>query len=496
MRIAFLQEDPFVRVGVLAVANYLRRHGYECKAFIANAHGDFLEEVRRFDPAVAGYYVTSAQKNWTLHAAGRVRREMPGVFQIAGGPHPTFYPDYLLEGELDAVCQGEGEDSLLALCEALKDGKLPADTRNLHVKAEGARLPMPGLRPLMKTEELDALPFGDFEIYRHYPALVSYYRHMYPIIASRGCPLKCTFCYNDGYMKMYSGLGRSVRWRSPGNVVEEILMLREKYGLRRLVFEDDAFMLSKGWFQEFADLYATRVRLPFTTQSIANSVTAENVALLKKMGCGNIRVGLETGSEELRTQLLRKTVRDKDLKESARLIKGAGIKLQTYNMIGLPGETLEDSLKTYRFNREIGTDCAHCSILKPYPGTEVMSGYLAWYGGSVDEVSGETYFEDPHGRLKPEMRNLHRLMQLGVTLKLPETWMRRMIALPLDKLYQALFEVVYGLSVKRANGIPWGPFVRMAWFSRKFVRRTPVPGPQAPLPSSLAYGEPVAATGT
>ena len=474
-----------MRVGVLAVANYLRAHGHTCKAFIAQAHPDLMAELRAFGPDLIGYYVTSTQKHWTLVTAAQVRRHFPQTPQIAGGPHPTFHPPFLLEGELDYLCRGEGEESLLELVQNLESGAPRQAVQNLYQKQDGVLIPPPDQRPLLGTEALDNLPFAEFAIYHHYPVVLGYYRHMFPIIASRGCPLKCTFCYNDGYMDLYKGLGRSVRWRSPENVIEELKFLKARYRLRHVTFEDDAFMLHDKWFQQFAALYSENIHLPFTTQSIANSVSETNVKLLKQMGCVNIRVGLETGDETLRTQLLRKTVTDNSLLSSARLIKQAGMGLQTYNMIGLPGETLQDSLKTYAMNLEMGTDSATCSILKPYPGTAVMQPYLDYYGGTVDPNAGEAYFADDKGRLTTPMHNLQRLMQLGVWLRLPTPVMKRLVHLPQGGLYQRLLTHTYAFTVKRVNHIPLLPFLKMALFSRRYLKASPVPGPQAPLQSSV-----------
>jgi len=176
------------------------------------------------------------------------------------GPHPTFYPDLANESYLDAICVGEGEGAILDLVNALEAGQDITKIKNLIVKRDG-EIFKNDLRPLISN--LDAIPFPDRTIYEKYSFFRK--RKIRHLITARGCPFKCSFCFNKLYNEMYHGKGEELRRRTPRNVIEEIKKLKQETPkLKHIFFLDDTFIITQSWLDQFVEIYRKEVNLPFS----------------------------------------------------------------------------------------------------------------------------------------------------------------------------------------------------------------------------------------
>lgn len=467
-RIVFVQPDPVPWIGTMTLASCLASRGHSAEVLIEALEARPLEALRRLRPDLVGFHVMTPNLDWTLRWAGRVKRKL-GIPTIVGGPHATFEPAVALRPEVDYACRGEGEEALGELLDALAGGTPTSGIRNLAFERGGA-LVVNEMRPYVHP--LDDLPDPDFAPYDRYPLLRSYIRHLYPSIGGRGCPYDCLFCYVPKYREIYRGKGKPIRWRSPERFVQELRAARDRWGVRRFLFVDDTFILDpRGWFAEFGDRYARELRLPFVCQTTASTLDAETVARLRRMGCVWVCFGIENGDERVRTRVLKKEVSDAAIVEGAALLRRAGIRFQTSQIFGLPGEDLEGALRTYRLNRAIGSNYMTTTLLAAYPGTDVP-------------LLSAT--RDPQGVLGtpppplPEVPRaivcLQRLAPVLHALGVPEGWARRLA--PRFPLSWAalLHDLSIGYFVKRLSGMPWTTFLRMSLATRRYLsvkRRTP-----------------------
>ena len=134
MRIVYIQKDPFVNMGVTALAAFCSERGHETHLLIENAERNLKRSLLRLDPDVIGFSVTTGLHLWALAVASRVKRWFPNVVTVFGGMHATFYPE-MVEGEpVDVVCRGDGEDALAELLDALEAGTDYTGIANLWVK--------------------------------------------------------------------------------------------------------------------------------------------------------------------------------------------------------------------------------------------------------------------------------------------------------------------------------------------------------------------------
>lgn len=473
MRILFLQNDFFFRVGLMSLAAYLHERGHLVQALVFQNKSSDIAFIKDFSPDLIGFYVTSTDAIWTIQSCDKIKR-YKNIPIVVGGPHPSLFPEFISQGKIDFLCRGEGEYALLALITALEEKSTTKPLANMVIKNINGTIERNELLPPIKS--LDELPFPRWQIYQHYPACLSYYRFMYPIIVGRGCPGKCSFCCAEKLRNLYQGKGRYIRLRSPGHVISELMSLKKDLQIRALFFEDDCFLLNKKWLHEFAELYIREIRLPFTCQTLASFIDQGTADLLSEMGCRTVRMGLETGNEHLRTKVLNKRVSNDHIIQAGRYLKSRNIRIQTYNIFGLPGESVALALETYNLNLQIGTNFAWSSQLRPFPGTDIMSYYRE---DDVQEYwnSGETpkdYFQSsPQFKIDPAIVNLQQFIQLFLQLSLPTAKVQSIIYKRWLRFFHPLFIVIYFVSVMRINKIPLIPSVRMAFQARQYIQ-TPI----------------------
>jgi len=317
-------------------------------------------------------------------------------------------------------------------------------------------------------EDLDSLPFQDIDLYMSYSYLRDYIREYYPVITSRGCPHDCTFCFNKKFKEMHMGKGIYHRRRSPAGVIEELKKAKHDYHVRKFIFADDSFIVSKPWLSDFSELYKREISIPCICETPAISIDTETVKLLAKMNCISVKIGLETADEENRMKILNKKVTNVQIADAAALLKKNGVMIQTFNMVGIPGEGLEQALQTMSFNRKIKTDFTFVSFYHNYPGTELYKKPASIEISASDKEGGSFFTPSSSIAANARLVRLGLLMQLFNVMHMPPVLVKIIISLPLTPLFKLIQKFSYALSVKKIVGLSWFPFIRVSWQSKKF----------------------------
>ena len=161
--------------------------------------------------------------------------------------------------------------------------------------------------------------------------------------------------------------------------------------------------------------------------------------------------GIESGDEAVRNGLLKKGVSDEDIHRTAGLLRKYSIRFRTYNMVGLPNETMEQALRTVRLNAEIGTDFPWCSIFRPFPGTE-LGRFVEEQGlltRPLEEAQQPSFFKDSMVRSDNSegLANLQKLFYYGVKFPRLIPLIKRLVRLPSNRLFDFLFLVAYAISL-------------------------------------------------
>lgn len=288
---------------------------------------------------------------------------------VCGGVHPTLDPEgTILEGGIDMVCIGEGEETLVELCNKIERDEDITAIPNLWVKV-GEKVFKNPPRPLI--EDLDVLPFEDRAVF-DYEKLEESKNHTAKIMASRGCPYSCTYCCNRQIRGVYKNKGRYVRFRSVDRLLSEIEHIIRSYPfIEFLIFHDDILPLRLDWFRHFAEEYKDRIGLPFRCNCRPDLMSAECVQLLRKAGCVKVCFGVESGSEYVRTKILNRNITRDQIIDAFALCRQEGIATQSYNMVGMPFEDAHSILDTIKLNAQIRPDMIMRTFFYPYPKTEL-----------------------------------------------------------------------------------------------------------------------------
>ncbi len=451
MRVLFVaQQIDYEPQGIMYLSSALKAAGHEVELAVA-AHQEPVAMARAFQPDVAAYSLITGSQRFYLGLNRKLKAEFPDLFSVFGGPHPTFFPEMVEEEGVDGICRGEGEEALVELVDSLDQGGPTAvlELDNWSFRRNGQTITNP-VRPYIT--DLDSLAFPDRAlVYERDPvAARSKIKHF---LAGRGCPYNCTYCFNHALGELYRGKGRRFRLRSVDNVLDEVLWVRERYPLEFVVFVDDTFVLSKDWLAEFAEKYPRRVGLPFFCNTRANLVTPEQVQQLAEAGCHCVSMGIETGSDRLRNDLLKRQMSREQILEAARLIREGGLHFTTTNMIGLPTSTLEDDWETLELNAQVRPSYAHVFIFQPYPRTELgeFTREQGWMVGTFDDI-GEVAWDHSVLRFDEAHKRALSVLQRFFAIAVEWPWMiplvRRLTAVPDNRLFWLLNKAWKGWAIK------------------------------------------------
>ncbi len=462
-RIAFVQDTFVEYFGIMYMASALKRHGHLVEMFIGTDINRQVRQLKDFQPNLVGFSCMTGTHRRALAIAAALKSAMKTV-TIFGGPHPTFFPEMIEEKGVDVVCVGEGEEAILELAAAVEEKRNYRSIANLWVK-EGAGIIRNEVRPLQK--DLNTLAFPDRSVYYSKYSFMNTSRKTF--IAGRGCPYQCTYCFNDSLRKLYQDKGQYVRLRSVRNLLEEIEETCKRFRARTVYLLDDTFILNKAWLYEFLDEYRRRINLSFMCLVRADLITGQVVEKLKAAGCCAVFFGIESGNEALRQVVLGKKVTNQQIAGAARLLKHYGIKFRTYNMMGIPGENLEMALETVKLNHSIKTDFPWCSILQPYPKTEIDEHARSL--GMVKDGDIPQYFFKYSVLEMPQIDELSNLQKLFFwAVKFP--WLlpliKTMIKLPRNFfLLDWLFLISYAYSYCRSERLGFWEVLRLGWANTK-----------------------------
>jgi anaerobic magnesium-protoporphyrin IX monomethyl ester cyclase len=376
VRILFVEVDTerswaVASVGPAFIGAYLRSHGHEVRFLRADVDMDddaIAHRVAAESPDVLGLSLTTRQWLRGRSAVAAVRAVLD-VPVIAGGLHPTFSPeDVLASPGFDYVCLGEGEEAMLELVEAIAAGDPDRPIANVWRRG-GER---PALRP--PFEPIDELPFAARDLLDEPLGTV----HM---ATQRGCPFPCTYCAARIYKELYADVGTYGRRRSHENVLRELEGLRDDGRLGYVIFLDDTFTIKHRWVREFLARYRERIGAPFSLHARVETVNEALLGELAAAGCKQITYGVESGSERIRREVMRRPVTNDRFREVFRWTREAGILLTANFMLGLPGETRADLQQTLDLAEELEVLDFGYFVFYPYPGTHLFqvcvdAGYL------------------------------------------------------------------------------------------------------------------------
>ncbi|MEO1494789.1 MAG: radical SAM protein [Pseudomonadota bacterium] len=378
MKVLFLEIDTDAEwavcsLGPAFLASVARRDGHAAEMLRVAHDAEIsatVDQIRAASPDLIGMSMTTRQWLRGREIANAVRAAT-GVPIIAGGLHATFSPDGVLaEPGFDAVCLGEGERPFAALLDHLSTRGTIADVALQNIWVKGGR--HPGLAP--PIEQIDHVPFMARDMLDERWGVV----HM---TTQRGCPFPCTYCAARMYDQLYDGIGQYGRRRSMESVMAELEAIREAGPLSYVIFLDDTFTIHHPWVYQFCEEFPRRIGVGFSIHARAETMKPKLIDALAKAGCKHIVYGVESGSERMRREVMKRPVTNDRLVEIFEATKSAGIMVTANYMMGLPGETPEDLQATIDLHHRLNPLDFGYFVFYPFPGTQLFQvckqrGYL------------------------------------------------------------------------------------------------------------------------
>lgn len=386
MRITFVA-DAYENLGIEYLSSGLKAKGhqvtlvYDPKLFndaFCNIPGlykklfsreAFIKKIFDSQPDIIAFSSMSENYLWNRDLAREIKgiKNIPIIF---GGIHPTSVPEKVIaEDCIDLICAGEGEEAFPELADRFDGtGKIDVEgINNLIAKQDGQIIRNPIGCP---TKDLDSLPFPDkFLFINEAPHMAK----RYYIMTSRGCPYNCTFCYNS----TISDKRAFIRKRSVENVLDELRWAKANHiDFSYVMFGDDTFVQDKKWLFAFLEGYRRDIGKPFVCAIHPRAIDEEALAELKRSGCTDIEIGIQTINPRIRREVLGRHESNEDIFRAMALIKRHNIRLIIDHIGGIPGETLKDYEEAALTYKKYHPNFATFFWLSYYPKTPILKTAL------------------------------------------------------------------------------------------------------------------------
>ena len=373
--------------------------------------GRFLKD---YSPDVLGFQFYTFDSSFIKNALALAKSIREDIVTVVGGPHPSAVPREVMDAfgkDLDYLFAGEAEIGFPKLLDALNNKSADFSSIPGLVWRENDRVVS---NPKTVVDDLDALgmPAWDLIHPEGYPESQhgAFFRKfpIAPIMITRGCPYPCTFCAGSIVA------GKKIRYRSIDNVLKEIDLLYDDFGIREFHVIDDNFTCNKAYAKEFLRrLKGLNLDISWAVPNGVrmDTLDEELLGLMKETGLYLISLGIESGSDKVLRSMKKGTTTAK-MRENIKMIKDAGIDMAGFFILGFPDETEETIRRTIGFSTELGLIRANYFTYLPFPGSESYAGLRE--KGELDGIDWEHfYFMNaayvPKALTRKKLKGLQRL---------------------------------------------------------------------------------------
>ena len=365
----------------MSIAAFLRQRGLtELRILDMRVRDLSLEQARAeiaaYQPDVVGITALSLEARSAHQLLALARGVRPGCTTIIGGPYPTATPELALSDPLlDYAVLSEGEETAWELLNALSQvaAASEVDPRSIAGLAyrdqDGGTILTPPRAPIA---DMDSLPWPAYDLVDMEATFSQLGTHLSPqqararyapVFTSRGCPFGCIYCQHM--------FGRQIRYRSPENVLAQIVHLVETYGVREIHFEDDSFNVDMDRAKRIFELIAEAdlgIKLAFPNGVRADRVDEAFMAKGKAAGVYSIAFGIEAVSPRI-CKMIHKGLSVEKVTQAIDLAFKYGIWSIGFFMLGFPGETREEMQQTIEFAVRSKLTTASLHSVIPLPAT-------------------------------------------------------------------------------------------------------------------------------
>jgi anaerobic magnesium-protoporphyrin IX monomethyl ester cyclase len=386
---------PFIPLGIAYIGAIAEKTGHEVTVIDCQAekltYETFRSRITQNQSDLIGVTATTLLYKSAMKLITIAKETQPEAVTVLGGSHGTFWDENALKeySSLDLVVRREGEQTFIELLDKLQNQSSLSNVSGITYRQEDKITRTPD-RPFIK--DLDSLPFP-----AHHLLPLKHLKHngkiLFPLISSRGCVYWCDFCST---VRMF---GRAYRMRSPKNVVDEMQLIHDKYGVEQVTFYDDAFTVDRNRVIEICDeLHSRKLRMIWDCGTRVDMVDRELMKTMHSAGCFAVWLGVESGSEAI-LGAMNKRIKLDQTRRAYKTAHDVGLMTIANVVLGFPGETEQTALETIRFVKELDPDDVGYYIATPYPGTPMYDqvkekGWLRVTDFDKYDTAGPT-FETP-----------------------------------------------------------------------------------------------------
>lgn len=388
-------------LGLLYLGTALRGEGFDVTILDCPkekfSFKDFKAFIQDGNYDVVGFRCYSRDHNYVNHHINIVRQVNPSALTLIGGPHPSALPEFVLGSmpNLDFAWKAEAEEGLPDLLHYFAKygrdiaGSLLEGVPGLVWRSRSTGSTVINTPSFGKDLDSYGIPAWDLVDPESYPGAI--WDEHYPILTTRGCPYPCTYCNTPGLS------GRKLRHRSVGHVIEELRLLKNRYGVRRFSIVDDEFTLNKHYATRFSEALANanlNLKWDCPVGVRLDSLYPELLETMEAAGCENLAVGIESGNERIQ-ELIKKKVTVETIRKKAAMISGcSNIQIVGYFMIGFLDETEKEINDTIKLASELGLRRANFNVVIPIPGTALFDEVVEQGLLKVEEINWDTLTSD------------------------------------------------------------------------------------------------------
>lgn len=381
MRVQFiwfnLNSTPKMSLGVALLVRELTEAGHQVSVMHLNeAIGtpfeprSIAESIRAFRPGLVALSFGRNHLKYVLELLPALKSSMPTVPLLCGGVHSTLMPEETIAIEaVDYLCIGEADGLLAPFVSRLQSGQDLSSLQGFWSKTwRNSMAPLPDIA---NQTRIDLLHID-------HATILEYNRGMFEVVSGRGCPGRCTFCFNPALRAAYRRhlpVGPRLpfcRKRSVDNLLGEMEEVLSLFGERVKLFSfaDDAFNSDRDWTLAFCRQYPERIHRPYACNLLVEHIDDDVARALKRSGA-IAKIGVESGVERIRCEVLGKSFDNAAVERGLGLLEAHGVPTRTYLMIGNPTETREEILTTFQYAAKLRPTSTRLCIFYPVEGSPI-----------------------------------------------------------------------------------------------------------------------------
>ncbi|WP_295385399.1 radical SAM protein [uncultured Thiodictyon sp.] len=372
-------------LGILQLAAYLEQHGHPCAVYDCLGPGApaslaaNTEIILATNPKLVGFSATTSSFMAAFELAARIKASRPAVQIVFGNVHVSAIGGELLRHfpEIDYLCLGEGEGTLLDLAEQ-RDLR---EIANLCYRSGEDIVVNPRRQRIL---DLDDLPFPAYEKLAgfprgyHLPLFSSIKRYGATMVTSRGCPYTCSFCDRTVFERWY-------RTNSAAYVYEHMKYLRDRFGVHHINFYDDLFTAQRERVTALCEqLIAQPLGMNFNCAVRTGHTSDALLRLLQRAGAVMVSMGIESAAPGMMERHKAGVSLDA-VRQTVEQIHAAGLRAKGLFIFGLPGETPETIAATSDFMLSLGLDDMNMSKFSPLYGAPIWDECVGGESGEFNE---------------------------------------------------------------------------------------------------------------